>query len=182
MAPTIPTCTLAARQSFRFPSSPSRLLSLNASAIKDVAIFGAAFTLLDDVATSVVSAGTAAAYIATEAGLRIDVALTVILIIGIALFGLVGIKGNAEVMTGILVFVSRPLAPARRATELMPVLHAEQHLLTFAMIFVAGAIHWGQVGNAVLRENWTTSQPGSAGGIVKQIFLGVCVGFLGVTG
>lgn len=101
-----------------FCSRSSSTRSLNSSALKDVAIFGAALTLLDDVATSVVSAGTAAAYIATEAGLRIDVALTVVLIVGIALFGLLGIKGNAEVMTTVLVFVSLLLgacAKARRA-------------------------------------------------------------------
>lgn len=129
-----------------------------------------------------VSAGTAAAYIATEAGLRIDVALTVILIVGIALFGLAGIKGNAEVMTGVLVFVSTLLALAQTNGSRADTVRRSQHLITFAIIFVAGAVHWGHVGNAVLRENWTTSQPGSAGGIIKQIFLGVCVGFLGVTG
>lgn len=51
----------------------------------------------------------------------------------------------------------------------------------FAM-FVAGVVHWGKNGNALLHENWAAGQPGSARMIAQAIFQGVCLGFLGATG
>ncbi|KAM0791716.1 hypothetical protein ACM66B_003985 [Microbotryomycetes sp. NB124-2] len=135
---------------------------LNATS-KSVAIVGAALTLLDDIATSIVSAGTAASYIAAEVG-RQDAAtavwLTIILLIGLTLFGLAGIRGNAETTVVTLVF----------------------HLLTVAMVVVAAIVQWSRSGNQVISSNWNEYAPGSASPIWKQLFLGVCVAFLGVTG
>ncbi|KAK4054986.1 hypothetical protein OIO90_003327 [Microbotryomycetes sp. JL221] len=134
------------------------------SCSKTVAIIGAVLTLLDDVCTSIVSAGTAASYIAAEIGKAgssaTDIGLTIALLLTLTVVGLLGIKGSAETMTSILMF----------------------HLLTVAIVVISAAVRWGQQGNAIIAANWDDSAPGSPATIAKQVFLGVCVAFLGVTG
>ena len=49
-------------------------------------------------------------------------------------------------------------------------------------LFVAGVVEWGRQGNATLFANWHAGQPQSSSEIAKQIFQGICIGFLGVTG
>ena len=56
------------------------------------------------------------------------------------------------------------------------------HLSTIATIAIAATVHWGKTGSSQLIENWNLAQPGSANAIAKQIFYGVCIGFLGNTG
>ncbi|KAK4050620.1 hypothetical protein OIV83_003346 [Microbotryomycetes sp. JL201] len=131
------------------------------SAGKTAALVAAVLTIMDDVATSVVSAGTAASYIAAEVD-REGAALwlTLALLVGFTAFGLAGIKGSAEVMSMTL----------------------SLHLLTIAMVVLASIIAWARTGNQVIAANWTESAQGTAASIAKRIFLGVCVAFLGVTG
>jgi len=47
---------------------------------------------------------------------------------------------------------------------------------------VAAAVRWGINGNSILTANWHAAQPSSIHEIVKQIFLGVSLGFLAYTG
>jgi hypothetical protein len=151
---------------------------------KDLAIFGAALTLLDDVCTSVVSAATAAAYIAGQVTLPFDVAwMTVIFIVGIAIVALLGVKGSAEAMTTILIcHVRSPIVRAWLSGVETEQRFCALQLITIASLAIAGVIHWATMGNGVLKENWVEGQAGSASAIAKQVFLGVCVAFLGVTG
>ncbi|SCZ95050.1 BZ3500_MvSof-1268-A1-R1_Chr11-3g03569 [Microbotryum saponariae] len=141
-----------------FPIDGSNYIyMLNSSTTKTFAIVACALTLLDDVCTAVVGAATGAAYIPVEWNVPW---MTVILIIAVTLIALSGVKGSAEVTTAILIF----------------------HLLTLAMLALFGIVHWAKEGNGVLRSNWIDHQAVGAGQVVKQIFLGVCVAFLGVTG
>jgi hypothetical protein len=52
-------------------------------------------------------------------------------------------------------------------------------MLTLA---VASVVAWGRAGNAQLRENWIAGQAISAPEIAHQIFNGICLGMLGLTG
>jgi len=73
------------------------------------ALIAAALTLLDDVATSVVAAATASSYIADQAPGTVGTTwMTIALLVGIAVIGLVGVKGTASVtLTTLTVHVSR---------------------------------------------------------------------------
>ncbi|SCV73558.1 BQ2448_7484 [Microbotryum intermedium] len=141
-----------------FPVDGSNYIyMLNSSTTKTFAIIACALTLLDDVCTAVVGAATGAAYIPVEWNVPW---MTVILIIAATLIALSGVKGSAEVTTAILIF----------------------HLSTLTMLALFGIVHWAKEGNGILRTNWLEHQAVDAGQVAKQIFLGVCVAFLGVTG
>lgn len=47
---------------------------------------------------------------------------------------------------------------------------------------IAAIIAWSKVGNQQLRENWLAGQAPSAREIAHQIFNGICIGMLGLTG
>ena len=51
-------------------------------------------------------------------------------------------------------------------------------------LIVASCIHWGQTGVGQFRINWENgkSQSSTAGTIAKQLFHGICLGMLGLTG
>ncbi|KAI5477825.1 amino acid transmembrane transporter [Pseudohyphozyma bogoriensis] len=143
------------------PQSGSNYIYLLNAAPKCFAVLGATVTLLDSIATSVVSAATAATYIADQVSVPFNEAwLCVLIVLFVGIVGLLGVKESAGVQTGLLSF----------------------HLGCMAALFIAACVHWGKIGNEVLRQNWHSEQPGSASGIASQIFMGVCIGFLGVTG
>ena len=52
------------------------------------------------------------------------------------------------------------------------------------MLIIASCIHWGQSGVGQLTDNWKLgrTQNSNAFGVAKQLFYGVCVGMLGLTG
>lgn len=57
--------------------------------------------------------------------------------------------------------------------------------MSMFMLIVASCVHWGKTGNGQLRNNWQNAR--SADGtrtqtILRQIFYGVCLGMLGLTG
>ncbi|GAA5987220.1 hypothetical protein JCM11641_006064 [Rhodosporidiobolus odoratus] len=133
---------------------------LNSSSTASWALVAAALTLLDDIATSVVAAATAASYIADQGVAGGETWLTIVLILGIALVGLVGVRGGASV-TLITLGI---------------------HLATLSVLIVSAAVHWGKHGNSTLATNWTTNQLPSASAIIRSIYQGICIAFLGVTG
>jgi hypothetical protein len=51
-----------------------------------------------------------------------------------------------------------------------------------AALMIASVVTWIQHGNDTLRNNWNAGQPGSASGVARDIFNGICLGLLGVTG
>ncbi|GAA5902217.1 hypothetical protein JCM8208_002507 [Rhodotorula glutinis] len=134
---------------------------LNTSSSLPFALIAAGLTLLDDVATSVVAAATASSYIADQApGIVGTTWMTILLLVGIATIGLVGVKGTASVTLTTLTV----------------------HLLTLAVLILSAIVYWARHGNETLRSNWVGGQVGSAGGVAKAVFQGICIAFLGVTG
>ncbi|KAM0747576.1 hypothetical protein T439DRAFT_305359 [Meredithblackwellia eburnea MCA 4105] len=134
---------------------------LNGSTSKQLAVFGAVVTLLDDCLTSVVSAGTASSYLSQQGHLPFDDKwLTVMILVAMAALSLSGIRQVAGATCAILVF----------------------HLLCMFSMFVAGCVYWVKHGNETLRTNWVEGQLGNASAVAKSIFQGVCIAFLGSTG
>ncbi len=136
---------------------------------KLIAVLAAAITLLDAVATGAVSAGTASAYIAGEAAgatTHIDHRLlSVLLLVGLALLCLLGMRDSSSVALGMFLL----------------------HVATMIMLIVAGIVAWIRSGNGLLHENWTIGMatlraPSAGKGIARAIFDGVCVAFVGLTG
>jgi amino acid transporter len=56
------------------------------------------------------------------------------------------------------------------------------HILTMFVIAITSMVRWGINGNSTLSDNWHAAQPHSTTQIVKQIFFGVSLAFLGNTG
>ena len=50
------------------------------------------------------------------------------------------------------------------------------------VLMIAAAVHWGHTGNELLRENWNAGKASTSSGVARQIFNGVCLGVLGLTG
>ncbi|KII92394.1 hypothetical protein PLICRDRAFT_172492 [Plicaturopsis crispa FD-325 SS-3] len=133
---------------------------LNVSS-KSIAMVGAVLLLLDFASTSVVSAGTAASYLGGEVPLPFpSYVFAIMVLVFFTIVSLGGIKESARFAFAVLSF----------------------HVLTMAVLIVTSAIAWGRTGNAQLRENWNSGQPSSSAGILHQIFNGVCIGMLGLTG
>ncbi|CEL55150.1 hypothetical protein RSOLAG1IB_01158 [Rhizoctonia solani AG-1 IB] len=128
---------------------------------KTLGAVGAAATLLDAVATSVVSAATAGAYIQgeTSSGAIEGWSIGLILLVSISLLALVSLRESSALTLSITII----------------------HMLVMIALMVGAAIAWGRTGMGVLRDNWELRPVGSAG-IARSIFNGVCIGFLGVTG
>jgi amino acid transporter len=109
----------------------------------------------------VVSAGSAGGYLAGEINLPFSVALlTVMILVLFSCICLLGIRESSRVALGIFLC----------------------HLGTMVILAVTAIVRWGMNGNAVLSSNWHTAQPSSVADIIKQIFFGASLGFLGNTG
>ncbi|KAF7986066.1 hypothetical protein HWV62_41454 [Athelia sp. TMB] len=117
--------------------------------------------LLDFTATTVVSAATTASYISGEVTLPFPafvIAIFYLVLVGV--IPLSGAKGSSRIAIGMLML----------------------HLTTMAVLAVAGFIAWGRTGSSQLRENWVAGQAPSATAIIHEVFNGVCLGMLGLTG
>ncbi|KAF8654813.1 hypothetical protein AX16_003382 [Volvariella volvacea WC 439] len=128
---------------------------------KSFALVGAALLLLDFSSTTVVSAATAASYLAGEVHLPFPYWVAAIFILVLfTLVSLTGIKESARLALAVLTF----------------------HICTMVALMIASAVHWGRIGNFQLRENWTQYRAHSSQGVAHQIFNGICLGMLGLTG
>ncbi|KAG2134799.1 amino acid permease-domain-containing protein [Suillus clintonianus] len=142
-------------------SGASYTYLLNVST-KSVALLGAALLLLDFSATAVVSAATAASYLAGEVSLPFPVYVGAGLVFVLFTFvSLSGLRESSRVATGVLVM----------------------HAAVMLMLTVASVIAWGRGGTAQLSSNWSLGHVGlSPAAIARQVFNGVCIGMLGLTG
>ncbi|PVG04382.1 hypothetical protein CPB86DRAFT_843350 [Serendipita vermifera] len=128
---------------------------------KALALVGAAATLLDAMATSTVSAATATAYLSGEfSNLPIPQAVLAILLLGI--------------ITSVSFFSSKDSTTITLSITII-------HLSTMLLLMIVSAIAWAHTGSDVLRANWA-ERPTSLHAILRDIFYGVCIGFLGVSG
>lgn len=128
---------------------------------KTLGSIGAAATLLDAVATSVVSAATAGAYLKGEMStLPIqEWAIGICLLVGVALIALISLHESSGLTLSITII----------------------HMSVMTALMIASAVAWARTGMDVLRDNWEL-RPTGGSGIARSIFHGVCIGFLGVTG
>ncbi|KAI0070664.1 hypothetical protein K474DRAFT_1669815 [Panus rudis PR-1116 ss-1] len=134
---------------------------LNVSS-KWFALLGAAMLLLDFASTSVVSAATAATYLAGEVSLPFPSYLgTVIILVIFTTISLSGLRESARIALAVL----------------------SLHILTMIVLFVASIIAWSRVGNSQLHANWATGRGSvTPDHILHQVFNGFCIGMLGLTG
>ncbi|KZV64688.1 hypothetical protein PENSPDRAFT_656347 [Peniophora sp. CONT] len=130
---------------------------------KTMGVVGATATLLDAICTSTVSAATASSYLSGEfSHLPISPAvITMIMIIGLGVLALAGLRESASVSAAIFAF----------------------HLLTMTVLFITSVVHWATTDphSSVLRSNWA-GRPTTAADTAHSIFFGTCIAFLGVTG
>ncbi|KDQ14961.1 hypothetical protein BOTBODRAFT_65898 [Botryobasidium botryosum FD-172 SS1] len=128
---------------------------------KAMGMVGAAATLLDAIATSTVSAATAANYIHGEfPGMPItEAALAVCFLVALSLVALFSLRESSGFTLSITII----------------------HLITMTALFLASIIAWAHTGSDILRANWSLRPQGTVH-ILRAIFDGICIGFLGVTG
>ncbi|KAF0539155.1 AAAP amino acid permease [Gigaspora margarita] len=131
---------------------------LNTSS-KWFAAIAAAISLLDYVATAVVSAATASSYLSGTLNLSDSVTfwLTIGVIVLFAGIVALGLRESSTVAFVIFIF----------------------HCLTLTLLMIACLIQWIKQGNSVLIENWKDSGSGNP---LLDIFNGICLGLLGITG
>lgn len=128
---------------------------------KSLALVGAAILLLDFSSTAIVSAATAASYLAGEVTLPFPAFVVAILVLIVfTAVSLSGMKESARVAFAVL----------------------SLHVVTMLVLWTASAISWGRHGSQLLKDNWAAGQAGSSASIVHQIFNGICIGMLGLTG
>ncbi|KAF9531070.1 AAAP amino acid permease [Crepidotus variabilis] len=131
---------------------------------KTLALVGASLLLLDFASTAIVSAAIAATYLAGEVpALPFPTWAGAIMVLAIfTVISLLGVRESARVAFGLLFF----------------------HLLSMAVLIIAASVAWGKAGSSQLRENWKTGTSGhtSPSAVAKQIFFGICLGVLGLTG
>ncbi|KAF9045413.1 AAAP amino acid permease [Panaeolus papilionaceus] len=132
---------------------------------KTFALIGAALLILDFSSTAIVSAATAATYLAGEVPSLpfptwVGAAIVLILFTAISL---TGVRESARIALAVL----------------------SLHVATMIVLIITTSIHWGQIGTQQLSTNWALgrSRTGTdVSAIAKQIFYGICLGMLGLTG
>ncbi|KAF8957524.1 AAAP amino acid permease [Flammula alnicola] len=132
---------------------------------KVFALVGAALLLLDFASTAIVSAATAATYLAGEVS-HLPFPTWVGAVIVLALFTLISLMGVRESARIALVVLSL-------------------HIVSMLMLIIASSVHWGQTGIGQLKANWEhgrATTDTSASSVARQIYYGICLGMLGLTG
>ncbi|KAI8384770.1 amino acid permease-domain-containing protein [Radiomyces spectabilis] len=134
---------------------------LNTTA-KSAAAVVACLSILDYLATSVVSASTATAYLAAQVTMPEHFSafvLTIIILIVFSVICLFGIRESSTLTLSIFCL----------------------HTLTMVVVMITSVVAWVREGNHILIENWQMPDPPGVSP-VRMIFNGVCIGLLGVTG
>ncbi|TFK40382.1 AAAP amino acid permease [Crucibulum laeve] len=131
---------------------------------KSLALVGASLLLLDFASTAVVSAATAATYLAGEVPslpFPIWVGAAIVLFL-FTIISLTGIKESARIALIVLAL----------------------HMASMTILIIASSVHWGQIGIDQFKANWEAGRTSnaSAGSVAKQIYYGFCLGMLGLTG
>ena len=167
--------------------SPRSLTSftcrLNVST-KCFALIAASLLLLDFASTVVVSAATAAAYLDGEVSnlpFPSWVGAVIILVV-FTMLSLSGVRETARIALVVLILhVSFIWFVIFMGTANTP--HPIK-LTTMAALIIASSIHWANIGTYQLKVNWDLgrSETSSTNSVAKQIFYGVCLGMLGLTG
>lgn len=132
------------------------------STTKSTAAVAACLSILDYLATCVVSASTASAYLAAEVTLPEKLTPFLLTIIILIVFSLICILGLRESSTLTLSIFSL-------------------HLVTMLAVMITSFVMWGKSGSQTLKDNWAIPDPPDSNPAL-MIARGVCIGLLGVTG
>ncbi|KAI8088022.1 amino acid permease-domain-containing protein [Gilbertella persicaria] len=133
------------------------------STSKSAASVAACLSILDYLATCVVSASTASAYLAAEVVLPekfTEFALTIVILIAFSLICLLGLRESSTLTLSIFTL----------------------HAITMAVVMVTSIVMWGRNGSGTLIDNWTKVPDPEGANPALLIARGVCIGLLGVTG
>lgn len=133
------------------------------STTKTTAAVAACFSILDYLATCVVSASTASAYLAAEVVLPSNLTpfiITIIILIGFSMICLLGLRESSTLTLSIFTL----------------------HGVTMAVVMITSIIMWGKGGSQTLIDNWTSIPDPEGSNPAYLIFNGLCIGLLGVTG
>ncbi|KAI8981783.1 amino acid permease-domain-containing protein [Mycotypha africana] len=133
------------------------------STSKSVAAVAACLSILDYLATCVVSASTASAYLAAEVVLPEKLTpfvLTITILIAFSLICLLGLKESSTLTLSIFTL----------------------HSVTMAVVIVTSVVAWARFGNSTLIDNWSSIPDPPGTNPLLLIAKGVCIGLLGVTG
>ncbi|PHZ08872.1 uncharacterized protein RHIMIDRAFT_241093 [Rhizopus microsporus ATCC 52813] len=130
---------------------------------KAAAAVAACLSILDYLATCVVSASTASAYLAAEVELPAKLTPFIITIIILIVFSLICILGLRESSTLTLSIFTL-------------------HLITLTAVMVTSVIAWARYGSQTLVDNWRNIPDPPGSNPVLLILKGSCIGLLGVTG
>jgi amino acid transporter len=128
---------------------------------KSTAAIAACLSILDYLATCVVSASTASAYLAAEVTLPHSLTpfiLTIVILVAFSMICLLGLKESSTLTLAIFIM----------------------HSVTMTVVMIASLVAWGKHGSSTLVSNWTDNS--SEGHPVLMIAKGICIGLLGVTG
>lgn len=132
------------------------------STTKSTAAVAACLSILDYLATCVVSASTASAYLAAEVILPEKLTpflLTIIILIVFSLICILGLRESSTLTLSIFSF----------------------HLVTMLAVMITSFVMWGKSGSQTLKDNWAIPDPPDSNPAL-MIARGVCIGLLGVTG
>ncbi|KAG2199866.1 hypothetical protein INT46_003723 [Mucor plumbeus] len=133
------------------------------STSKTTAAVVACFSILDYLATCVVSASTASAYLAAEVVLPSNLTpfiITIIILIGFSMICLLGLRESSTLTLSIFTL----------------------HAVTMGVVMITSIVQWGKGGSQTLIDNWTSIPDPEGLHPVYMIFKGLCIGLLGVTG
>lgn len=133
------------------------------STTKSTAAIAACLSILDYLATCVVSASTASAYLAAEVELPNQLSpflLTIVILIGFSLICLLGLKESSTLTLSIFTL----------------------HSVTMFVVMLMSFIMWGKMGSQTLIDNWKSVPDPDGTSPVVMVLKGVCIGLLGVTG
>jgi len=117
-------------------------------------------------------------YLAGEVSLPFPIYVGAILVLVLfALVSLSGLRESARIAAGVLAtHVSPTVSPI-----FLLIIRSKVTVMT--MLVVASTIAWGRGGTAQLSANWSNGHTElSTAAIVRQVFNGVCLGMLGLTG
>jgi amino acid transporter len=132
------------------------------SASKTSAAICACCSILDYLATCVVSASTASAYLAAEVSLPSRLTpfiITIIILVAFSLICILGLRESSTITLSIFTF----------------------HAITMLVVLITSFVMWGKGGSQTLIDNWNIPDPEGSNPIL-MIVKGVCIGLLGVTG
>ncbi|PPR03413.1 hypothetical protein CVT24_012708, partial [Panaeolus cyanescens] len=132
---------------------------------KTFALIGAALLILDFSSTAIVSAATAATYLSGEVP-SLPFPTWVGAVIVLFLFTCISLMGVRE--------------SARIALAVLSL-----HVATMIILIITSSVHWGKIGMEQLSTNWALGRSRTGtdfSTIAKQIYYGICLGMLGLTG